>query len=77
MDITCYYCEVTNVYRGEAGGTIFLSFFNGTVEQGQTYLVFVERAGPESLVYSLTAQKNSVFPAGSDEAAEVLAMLEE
>ena len=74
---TVYYCSVQKTIRGMPveNGNILITFFNGDVEIGEEYLVLLADSTDTAPIYTLSAQKNSVFKMRDAEQIHVLSTL--
>lgn len=73
LGTTSFECKVKEIYSGtNTDEDVFINFFDGTVESGKDYVVLVNQVEPDSLVYSLAAKDNSVFPADAENISMIM-----
>lgn len=77
-DTTSYQCSVTGTFRGTPtnNGNIIVTFFNGTVEEGREYIVFLNSISETSKVYTLAA-RTGVFSMEDAESAGLSGLMKE
>lgn len=71
-------CSVTGTFRGTPtnNGNIIVTFFNGTVEEGKEYIVFLNSISETSKVYTLAARAG-VFSMEDAESAGLSELMKE